>query len=51
MGVPTFDRVAYSGIYPGIDVVFYGNQRELEYDIHVAAGADAGKVRLRLERL
>ncbi len=49
VGVPLFGRVKYAGLYPGIDVVFYGNQRDLEYDIHVAALADPGKIRLRLE--
>jgi hypothetical protein len=39
-GVPTYARVKYSGIYPGVDLVFYGNQRRLEYDFVVAPGAD-----------
>jgi len=30
--VPTYAAVRYGEIYPGIDVVFYGNQRELEYE-------------------
>ena len=49
VGIPTYARVKYSEIYPGIDVIYYGNQRELEYDIHVAPGADPGKIRLRME--
>jgi uncharacterized protein (TIGR03437 family) len=49
VGVPTYAKVKYTDVYPGIDVVYYGNQRELEYDITVAAGADPGKIRLRLE--
>ena len=36
LGRPTFGKVAYKNIYPGIDVVYYGNQRELEYDFVVA---------------
>src|SRR6185369_12103463 len=31
--VPTFARVEYRNVYPGVDVVWYGNQRELEYDV------------------
>lgn len=45
-GVPTYSRVRYSGIYPGIDLVFYGNGGRLEYDVIVAPGADPGTVRL-----
>lgn len=39
--VPTFARVRYSGIYPGIDLVYYGNQEgRLEHDFVVAPGAN-----------
>jgi len=38
--VPSFARVRYTDIYDGIDVVYYGNQRELEYDFVVAPGAN-----------
>lgn len=48
-GVETYSRVAYSGVYPGIDLVFYGNQRQLEYDFTVAPGADPEDIRLRFE--
>ena len=43
--VPSYGRVAYRGIYPGVDAVFYGNQRRLEYDFVVAPGADPHKLR------
>ena len=39
-GVPQFARVRYENIYPGINLVFYGNQGHLEYDFQVAPGAD-----------
>jgi hypothetical protein len=42
--VPTFAKVKYEGIYSGIDLVYYGNQRQLEYDFIVAAGADPGLI-------
>jgi len=45
-GVPTFARVNYAQVYPGIDLVYYGNQRQLEYDFVVRPGADASRVRL-----
>lgn len=38
--VPSYGAVAYRGVYPGVDVVYYGNQRQMEYDLLVAAGAD-----------
>ena len=38
--VPQFARVRYSQVYPGVDLVYYGKQGELEYDFQVAAGAD-----------
>jgi hypothetical protein len=47
--VPNFARVKYESVYPGVDVVYYGNQRQLEYDFLVAPGADAGRIALRVE--
>jgi hypothetical protein len=47
--VPTYAAVRYEEIYPGIDVVFYGNQRELEYDIVLSPGADPARVVLGFE--
>ena len=38
--IPNYARVRYSQVYPGIDVVYYGNERRLEYDFIVAPGAD-----------
>lgn len=38
--VPTYGRVRYRAVYPGIDLVYYGNQRRLEYDFEIAPGAD-----------
>jgi len=45
--VPHFSRVRYRDAYPGIDVVYYGNCGQLEYDVHVSPGADPSGVRLR----
>src|SRR5206468_12406265 len=47
--VPTYGKVAYQDVYPGIDLVYYGNQRQLEYDFVVAAGADPGVIRLAFQ--
>ena len=40
VGLPTFRRVRYQAIYPGIDLVVYGNRGQIEYDFEVAPGAD-----------
>ncbi len=45
-GVPTYRKVAYDNIYPGINLVYYGNQRQLEYDFVVSPGADPRVIRL-----
>ncbi|MBI1765134.1 MAG: SBBP repeat-containing protein [Acidobacteria bacterium] len=44
--IPNYGRVQYDEIYPGIDLVYYGQQRQLEYDFIVAPGADAGRIAL-----
>jgi hypothetical protein len=41
---PTYAKVKYEGIYSGIDLVYYGNQRQLEYDFIVAPGADPRRI-------
>ncbi len=47
-GVPSFSRVEYRGLYPGVDLVYYGNHRKLEFDIEAAPGADLGSLRLQI---
>jgi hypothetical protein len=42
--VPTYAKVKYEGIYSGIDLVYYGNQRQLEYDFIVGPGADPHRI-------
>jgi hypothetical protein len=42
--VATYAKVKYEGIYSGIDLVYYGNQRQLEYDFIVAPGADPHRI-------
>ena len=44
--VPQFARVRYRGVYPGIDLVFYGKNGELEYDFIVAPGTDPSVIRM-----
>lgn len=47
--IPQFARVNYQDIYPGISLVFYGNQGQLEYDFKVAPGADPAQAQLEFE--
>src|SRR5580704_6304568 len=42
--VATYGKVHYKDIYPGIDLVYYGNPSQLEYDFEVAAGADPRQI-------
>jgi hypothetical protein len=46
--VPNYARVKYENVYPGVDVVYYGNQGQLEFDLVVAPGADLGRLRFHL---
>ncbi|HEY1269603.1 MAG TPA: SBBP repeat-containing protein [Candidatus Binatia bacterium] len=47
--VPQYGKVRYEEVYPGIDVVFYGNQNQLEFDFIVAPGADPDIIRLSFD--
>jgi hypothetical protein len=42
--VPTYAKVKYKGVYSGIDLVYYGNQQQLEFDFVVAPGADPRRI-------
>ena len=43
-GVPTFRKVSFAAVYPGIDLVYYGKGSQLEYDLVVASGADPSQI-------
>jgi hypothetical protein len=47
--ISTYAKVRYSNVYPGIDVVYYGNQRQLEYDFIVAPGKDPKRIKLNFK--
>ncbi len=47
--IPTYAKTKYEKVYPGIDLIYYGNQRQLEYDFIVAPGADPKAVRLSFQ--
>jgi len=46
-GVPHYKGVRYQGLYPGIDLLFYGAGSDFEYDFHLRPGADPGRIRIR----
>jgi hypothetical protein len=48
-GLKTYARVRYAGLYPGIDLTYYGQGRELEYDVVLQPGADLSRVELAFE--
>ena len=47
--VPHFARVKYHGVYPGVDLVYYGNQGRLESDYILAPGADPAQIGLQIK--
>jgi PKD repeat protein len=48
--IPTYGRIRYTGLYPGVDVVFYGTAAgRLEFDLLVSPGADPSQLRLQVE--
>jgi hypothetical protein len=47
--IPTYAQVRYKNVYPGIDLLYYGNQRQLEYDFALAAGADPGQIQFQIQ--
>ena len=44
--IPNYAQVEEQSVYPGVDLVYYGNQQQLEYDFTVAPGADPGVIRM-----
>src|SRR5262249_53111462 len=47
--IPTYSRVEYQNVYPGINLVYYGNQGQLEYDFVLGPGANPGGIRLSVQ--
>jgi hypothetical protein len=48
-GISTYRKVKYEQLYPGVDLLFYGNPRQLEYDFILAPGADPSILRLGVQ--
>ena len=48
-GVANFRQVRYAGVYPGVDVIYYGIGNRLEHDFVVAPGANPAQIRLTFD--
>jgi len=47
--VATYEKVEYESVYPGVDLVYYGNQQgRLEHDFIVAPGADPKQIAFQI---
>ncbi len=47
--IPTYARIAYHGVYPGVDLVYYGTEGRLEYDFIAQAGANTSAIQVQFE--
>ncbi|MCI0529256.1 MAG: SBBP repeat-containing protein, partial [Nitrospira sp.] len=47
--IPTFAKVRYQNVYPGVDLVYYGNQHQVEYDWVIAPGVDPGIIQFTFD--
>jgi hypothetical protein len=47
-GIPIFARVRYAGVWPGVDIDWHGDGRQLEYDFRLAPGIEPSAIRMRL---
>lgn len=47
-GVALYGEVAYRQVYPGVDLTYYGTQGHLEYDFHLAPGANAQAIQFAI---
>src|SRR6185503_19787409 len=46
--IPSFARVRTREVYPGVDLIYYGDQGQLEYDFIVAPNADDARIRMEV---
>ena len=48
--VQTYRQVRYTSVYPGVDLIYYGNHRQLEYDFAIAPHADPNKIQFEIKK-
>jgi len=44
--IPTYGKVRYRDLYPGVNLIYYGNRRQLEYDFEIAPGGDPNLIQI-----
>jgi hypothetical protein len=49
LGIPTYGQVKYQDVYPGVDVLFHGNEQQLEFDLLLKPGADPRAIRMKFD--
>ncbi len=49
VSVPAFGKLHRREVYPGVDLVYYGTGRQVEYDFEIAPGADPSRIRMQFE--
>ncbi len=47
--IATYGRIRYHNVYPGIDLIYYGNHRQLEYDLAISPGADPNLIQFQIQ--
>ncbi len=47
--IENYMRLRRTGVYPGIDLLYYSRNGELEFDFEIAPGADPSRIALRFE--
>jgi hypothetical protein len=48
-GLPTFERLRYTSVYPGTDLIYYGNKGSLEFDFQLSPGAAPSHIQMRFD--
>ncbi|MGD0831367.1 MAG: SBBP repeat-containing protein [Terracidiphilus sp.] len=48
-GLPTFECLRYTGVYPGTNLIYYGNKGNLEFDFQLSPGAAPSQIQMRFE--
>ena len=49
LDVPSFARIRYRDAFPNVDLVFYGGERKLEYDLLLRPGADTVSIEFQVD--
>lgn len=48
-GLPTFERLRYASVYPGTDLIYYGNKGKLEFDFQLSPGTAPSRIQMRFK--